>query len=302
MNIPIVFIIFNRPEVTQRTFAMLRTAQPRHLFVIADAPRKNRPDEVRKCAETRRIIDEVDWECQVVKNYAEVNLGCARRISSGLDWVFEQCEQAIILEDDCLPEATFFPFCEELLERYKDDVRVMSISGQNSQMGRSRTSYSYYFSRYSHCWGWATWRRAWQHFDFDMALLNEAYANNLLEDILGDSAAVKRWTTILNKVISGEIDSWAYRWSFACWMHSGLSIISDSNLISNIGFGDESTSTKNKRSKLSMNQTALIEFPLRHPPYVVRNSAADNFVQKRVYERPWHRRLKGSIKKMGQIS
>ena len=298
MNTPVVFIVFNRPEITRKTFSAIKQAQPSRLFVIADAPRADHAGEAEKCLEVRRIVDDLDWKCQVFKNYSEVNLGCAKRISSGLEWVFKQCEEAIILEDDCLPEPTFFPFCEELLARFRHDDRIMSISGQNSQFGRSRTPYSYYFSRYSHCWGWATWRRAWQHFDFDMTLLPEAYARNLLDDILDDRAAVHRWTTLLDKVVSGEINSWAYRWTFACWMHSGLSIISDRNLISNIGFGNSPTNTNNKKSKFSQLQTRALELPLSHPPYMVRNDEADRFVQKEVYNPPRSAQAKKSIKRL----
>lgn len=155
-----VFPIFNRPDVTKKAFNEIRKVQPDILLVVSDGPSHHKQGEAEKCLETRAIIDQVDWDCKVLTNYSDVNLGCAKRILSGLDWIFGNFERAIILEDDCLPDPSFFPFCEELLERYKNDDRVMSISGQNSQFGRSRTSYSYYFSRYAHCWGWATWRRA----------------------------------------------------------------------------------------------------------------------------------------------
>lgn len=297
MNTPIVFIIFNRPEITRKTFSVIQEAKPSELFVIADAPRSHRPGDAEKCQETRRIVEEIDWECKVFRNYAEVNLGCAKRISSGLDWVFDQCEAAIILEDDCLPDPTFFPFCEALLARYQSDQRVMSISGQNCQFGQSRTPYSYYFSRYSHCWGWATWRRAWQHFDFDMTLLPEAESQGLLSHILDDASAVKVWRRLLHRTASGQVSSWAFRWTFACWMHSGLSIIADENLISNVGFGDNSTNTSVKTSRLSEIPTKALSFPLKHPPYVIRNAIADAFVQRHVYDRPWPKRLKKQVRK-----
>ncbi len=180
---PVVVIIFKRTDTTEKVFEAIRLAKPPKLFVIADGPRADHPGEAEKCEAARAIIERVDWECEVLKNYSDTNLGCAKRVSSGLDWVFSNVEEAIILEDDCVPHLTFFPFCEELLEKYRYDTRIASISGQNVQFGRERTNYSYYFSRYNHCWGWATWRRAWQHFDFDMKLWPEIKKGHLLDDI-----------------------------------------------------------------------------------------------------------------------
>jgi hypothetical protein len=168
MDIAVALIIFNRTDTTKKVFEVLRQVKPAKLLVIADAPRHNYPDDIEKCAATRQIIEQVDWNCQVIKNYSEKNLGNKLRISTGLNWVFEQVEQAIILEDDCLPHPSFLPFCEDLLDKYQDDQRIMTRSGNNFQFGRKRTEYSYYFSRYTLIWGWATWRRAWQHYDAEM--------------------------------------------------------------------------------------------------------------------------------------
>ncbi len=165
LETPVAFIIFKRHDLTERVFQAIREAKPKKLLVIADGPRF--PEEAAKCQKTRDIIQQVDWDCEVLKNYSEVNLGCRQRISSGLDWVFSQVEEAIILEDDCVPAPSFFSFCQTLLDYYRDDNRIMVISGDNFQDGQSRTDYSYYFSRYNHCWGWATWHRAWQYWDFN---------------------------------------------------------------------------------------------------------------------------------------
>src|SRR5665648_587346 len=164
LKTPVAFIIFNRPETTRRVFAEIAKARPTKLLVIADGPRATHPDDAEKCAVVRAIIDGVDWDCEVLKNYSDVNLGCKRRVSSGLDWVFDTVEEAIILEDDCLPHPTFFRFCEEMLAKYRDDKRIAMISGDNFQFGKKRTEYSYYFSRYTHIWGWASWRRAWDNY------------------------------------------------------------------------------------------------------------------------------------------
>src|SRR5512139_3287315 len=165
LKTPVAFIIFNRPDTAERVFAEIAKARPPKLLVVADGPRANRSGEAEKCAATRAIIDRVDWDCEVLTNFSDTNLGCKNRVSSGIDWVFEQVPEAIILEDDCLPHPTFFRFCEELLERYRDDERIGMISGDNFQLGQKRTDASYYFSRYNHIWGWASWRRAWRHYD-----------------------------------------------------------------------------------------------------------------------------------------
>ncbi|MFM6024920.1 MAG: glycosyltransferase family 2 protein, partial [Dolichospermum sp.] len=186
LKTPVCFIIFNRPDVTQRVFQKISEAKPPKLLVIADGPRIDKVGEEQKCAATRAIIDQVDWECQVLTNYSDINLGCRKRIYTGLDWVFSQVEEAIILEDDCLPDSSFFRFCEELLEKYRDHPRIMLVCGQNLQFGQQRRNYSYYFSRYSHCWGWATWKSAWQYYDDTMELWPQVRDENWLFDILQD--------------------------------------------------------------------------------------------------------------------
>ena len=165
LRAPVVFIVFNRLDHAAKTFAAIRAQRPRRLFIVADGPRAEHPSDVERCAAVRAVVDQVDWPCDVRRNYAEINLGLKRRVSSGLEWVFDQVDRAIILEDDCLPHSDFFFFCDELLQRYADDHRVWVITGNNFQNGRKRGDAAYYFSKYSHCWGWATWRRAWKHYD-----------------------------------------------------------------------------------------------------------------------------------------
>ncbi len=155
---PVALIIFNRPDTTERVFAEIAKARPPKLFIIADGPREDRPGEAERCASARAIVDRVDWNCEVQKNYSDVNLGCGARPATGISWVFDQVEEAIILEDDCIAHPTFFRFCDELLEKYRDDERIMHIAGNNFQFGNQRTSFSYFFSHHNICWGWASWR------------------------------------------------------------------------------------------------------------------------------------------------
>jgi hypothetical protein len=281
---PVALIIFNRPDTTQRVFETIRQAKPPLLLVVADGPREEKPGEAEKCAAARAIIEGVDWDCEVLKNYSEINLGCRRRVASGLDWVFDTVEETIVLEDDCVPHPTFFRFCEELLDRYRHDRRIMSISGQNVQFGRRRTEYSYYFSRYTHCWGWASWRRAWQHYDLDMKLWSEVRDGNFLSDILEDPKAVKDWTRTFQLTYEEKLNTWDFQWTFACWLQSGLSILSNVNLVSNIGHGRAGTHTSDVSSPYSNMPVEAMTFPLKHPPFVIRDSQADNFTQDTHYD------------------
>jgi len=279
---PIVFIIFNRPETTKRVFAEIAKARPPKLLVIADGPRTDHPDDAEKCAAVRAIIDGVNWDCDVLKNYSDVNLGCKRRVSSGLDWVFDIVEEAIILEDDCLPHPTFFRFCEEMLEKYRDDKRIAMISGDNIQFGRKRTGYSYYFSRYTHIWGWASWRRAWDNYDVDMKLWPEIRDGGWLQGLLGSKISVWYWKNRLENAYKGKIDTWDYQWFFSCWIQSALTIIPNVNLVSNIGFGPDSLHTAEKKVFSNM-KAEPITFPISHPAYVLRESAADYITEKTIF-------------------
>jgi hypothetical protein len=279
MNTPVVFLIFNRPETTRKVFAEIAKAKPSKLLVVADGSRPNCFGEAEKCAETRSIIERVDWDCEVLTNYSEVNLGCKSRIASGLDWVFSIVEEAIILEDDCLPNETFFRFCEELLKRYRDDERIMSISGTNQRFDKLRTQDSYYFSRYNHIWGWATWRRAWQYYDSQMRLWPRIKEEGWLKDIFKEPRLVKFWEKNFESAYAETWNTWDWQWLFACWVQSGLSILPRVNLISNIGFGENATTTMDINSKLAQAAKLPVrpmDFPLQHPSFVIRDAQEDN--------------------------
>lgn len=277
LKTPVVLIIFNRPDTTERVFEAIRQARPPQLLVIADGPRTNRPGEVDRCAAARQIVDRVDWDCQVLKNYSEVNLGCRKRVSSGLDWVFNTVEEAIVLEDDCLPHPSFFRFCEELLEKYRHEDKVMAISGNNFQFGQRRTPYSYYFSQYTHIWGWASWRRAWQHYDLSMSQWPKMQASGWLQKKLQYPEVVRHWSQIFQLAYRG-FDTWDYAWLFTCWLHNGLSILPEVNLVTNIGFGEDATHTKSS-SKLANIPVEAIKTPLKHPPSLDINHLADRFTE-----------------------
>ncbi len=282
---PVAFFIYQRPDTTARVFAEIARARPPRLLVVADGPRLDRPGEEERCAAARTVVDRVDWDCEVLTHFADENLGCRRRISSGLDWVFATVEEAIILEDDCLPHPSFFRFCEQLLKRYRNDTRIAMIGGSNFQPRATRCRYSYYFSRYSHIWGWASWRRAWQEYDGEMRLWPRAREERVLETVLSSPGSVRHWTKVFEAVHGGEIDTWDYQWLFSCWMQNRLSIIPSVNLVSNIGFAEDATHTKSGSPYGNM-LTEAIPFPLVHPPYVAQNKQADEFTQRHVFGPP----------------
>ena len=279
MQTPVVLLIYNRPELTRRAMEPIRKARPRRLFVVADGPRREEPRDAEKCETARAAATEIDWPCEVLIDCASENLGCARRVSSGLDWVFDRVEEAIVLEDDCVADPSFLAFCDQILSRYLRDTRVMAVAGNNFQSGKHRCAHDYYFSRYPHCWGWATWRRAWRHFDFDMEQWSELRDNEFLNGMLMDRAATKYWTRIFDDTRAGRIDSWAYRWTFACWAQNGLTVLPRANLVSNIGFGDEATHTV-RMSRFSCMPTSSLSFPLHHPRSLVRDDRADRYTER----------------------
>jgi hypothetical protein len=279
----VAFLIFNRPETTEQVFEAIRQARPPVLLVVADGPRPDRPGEESHCGATRAVIDRVDWPCEVLKNYSDVNLGCKRRISSGLDWVFSQVEETIILEDDSLPHPGFFRYCEELLDRFRSDERIGMISGDNFQYGRRRTPYSYYFSLYPHIWGWASWRRVWRRYNLEMSNWPEIRDGGWLHDIFQDPRTASFWKDHFDRSHRGKIDSWDYQLFLTLLVHGLLCVAPNTNLVSNIGFGPRSTHTR--RDNFTANLPVFpMEFPLRHPPFVIRDRSADRFEQKTVYD------------------
>lgn len=283
MHTPVALIIFNRPDMTAQVLAQIARVQPRTLLVIADGPRHDRPEDVEKCAAARAVIDRVDWDCAVLKHYSEVNLGCGRRPASGITWVFEQVEEAIILEDDCVPHPSFFRFCAELLHTYRHDERVMHISGNNFRFDLKRMPWSYFFSNLNISWGWATWRRAWRYFDSGVKLWPALRETSWLQEVWEDPRAALYWQKFFDAAYAreGDVHYWDYQWTFACWAHRGLSIVPRVNLVSNIGFGKDATHTKKAHDRRANVPAAEMPFPLRHPPAVQRNREADRIVFRR---------------------
>lgn len=275
LQAPVVLIIFNRPDPTSRVLDAIASVKPRRLFVVADGPRADHPEDERLVAETRALIDRVDWAAEVMTCYSDVNLGCTRRISSGLNWVFEQTPRAIILEDDCLPDPSFFPYCEELLQRYEDATDVQMISGTNAVGARGL--YSYHFSRTFNIWGWATWARSWRDYDEDMRPWLELRETDWLERLLQDEKGARVARVLLDETSEGR-KPWDFHWTFRGWMRGAVSITPSVNLVSNIGFGAGATHQRDASHPQATRPLGSMSFPMTHPPGIEVLKEADRAI------------------------
>ncbi len=273
MATAILLIIFNRPAHTRQVLDALRRVRPGTLLVAADGPRS--AAEAVTCAQAREVMREVDWDCTLLTNFSEMNLGCGIRVYTAIDWALSQFEEIIVLEDDCIPEPTFFCFCEELLAYYRHDERVMHISGNNFQPVQSGEGDSYYFSKYTHAWGWATWRRAWRHFDWALRQWPQLKQTGMLKSWCDDPYEQRYWTEMFERMHRGAPDVWDYQWNCACWAQNGFAILPAVNLVSNQGYGPDATHTKEFGPY--MNRATQPIGHLRHPTMMVRNYEADAF-------------------------
>lgn len=273
-NAPVLLIGFNRPEDTRQVFEAIRAAQPSELFFAVDGARH--PEEQSVVDAVRAIVDDVDWPCEVKTLFRPENVGCKLGVSGAIDWFFEHVEAGIILEDDCVPRASFFPFCAEMLERYEADTRIMHIAGYNHVPDFSwDADYSYYFSQYGYMWGWATWRRAWALYDINLPSFGEVVDKGYLEGALPNRWALKYHLKKIRDAHDGTNDTWDYQWDFVRLTNSGLSIVPHVNMITNIGFGEGATHTISSKNPSTSNPGQDIEFPVRHPPFVVVDAKSD---------------------------
>src|SRR5688572_20455468 len=271
-DVPVLFMVFNRPDTTQKVFEAIRREKPKRLFVAADGPRSNKPGEREKCEEVRAIATSVDWECDVKTLFRKENLGCGRAPAEAISWFFDHVEEGIILEDDCLPSHDFFLYCQELLERFRYDTRVMEIGGNNLLEPEYRDNqYSYYFSNHNMIWGWATWRRAWKMYDFEMNLYKKLRNSQYLECFFHTDQEFSYFKYIFDKTISDikTITWWDYQWEFIRRANAGLTIVPQKNLVINLGLGSNATHTLDAKGPGAELKMETITFPLKHPEFVV---------------------------------
>jgi hypothetical protein len=274
----IIFIVFNRPIQTGRVFEAIRSVRPAHLYVAADGPRQLAGD-VERCEQVRRITQQIDWPCQLKTLFQPRNLGCGVAVRTALDWFFAHEREGIVLEDDCLPSQSFFRYCTELLNAYRNDTRIMSICGSDFLGGKHQCGASYYYSLYHDPWGWATWRRAWKLYDFEMKKWPAFRASAGLKSLSdGRSEFELYWETIFNRMHAGNIDTWDYPFIFSQFAERGLTCRPAINMITNIGHYSDATHTKYGNDSLADLPNFEIQFPLCHPSTVVRDVIADQML------------------------
>ena len=264
LKTPIVLFVFNRPSFAERIFSTIAIIKPSALFIFADGPRENIKDDLILCEQTRKVFDYINWPCKVERIFSKSNIGCRESIPKGLNYAFSLVEECIILEDDCIPEISFFEFCENLLEKYRNETKIMTIGGHRSDGPNEYDSFSYYFSKYPSIWGWATWKNRWEKYDLRMTEWTELRNTNWLNNILSSSKEVAYWYNFFDKMQKG-LDTWDYALFFYCWLHKGLSIRTKVNMISNIGFGEDATHTKSTDHLSIFPMSTNILFPLIHP-------------------------------------
>lgn len=265
-NTAVLFLIFNRLETTKSVFSAIRRAQPPRLYIAADGPRYDRCGEAAKVQEVREYVKKnIDWKCDVKIRFRNQNLGCKYSVSDAISWFFEQEEQGIILEDDCLPSDSFFGFCEELLVRYKDDPEVYLISGDAAGAEACNIHEDYGFCKYPMIWGWASWRRAWAEYDPEMRDW-PVCRNNIIKSISEYRSTRRFWKNTLDLTFHKKIDTWDYQFCYLLFKKKGKCIVPRVNLISNIGFGADATHTRDPSDLAANREIGEIELPLTSSP------------------------------------
>ncbi len=284
-DVPVLIIPFRRPDKIKQVIAALALVKPKYVYVLCDGPRPNNEMEAKQVEEARAISTNLPWDCEIKTNFKETNVGLTPNIVSGIDWFFDNVEMGIILEDDCIPDPSFFSFCAELLEYYKDDKSIMHISGNNFHQGKTYGDGSYFFSHYSHSWGWATWRRAWRLYHEANAHLPEYLNNNRLDELPFTKSAKSFW----HKVLSNT-NIWDSRWLYTTWYFNGLCILPNRNLVSNIGFGHDATHTKEVTAQAFVANQSIEK--IVHPSVKEVSVDADDFTFREMFYVPIYKRIK----------
>ncbi|MGE5426219.1 MAG: hypothetical protein ACM3PZ_04030 [Bacillota bacterium] len=277
METPVLFLIFNRPETTRIVFSAIREARPAKLYIAADGPRAGKTGEKERCIEARSIINQIDWPCEVKTLFRQENLGCKLAISGAINWFFEKEEEGIILEDDCLPDGSFFKYCEEMLDLYRDDENIFMISGNNFYSESINSKWpTHGFVRIPHIWGWATWGRAWKRYSLEMDGLESYLKSEAFNKYWKKRVYRQFWSEMFNQTVKGEIDTWDYSWAYTLFINNGLSVAPRYNLVTNIGFGlgDRTLDKRDKRSRMAISP---MSFPIIKSKSLVRDENADNY-------------------------
>jgi hypothetical protein len=273
-NTPILLLIFNRPDTTELVFNEIRKQKPKYLYIAADGPRKNNTTDADLCEKSIAIATNIDWDCEVKTLLREENLGCGAAPAQAITWFFENVEQGIILEDDCIPNDSFFNYCETLLDKYKESPNLMMICGTSYQPEPLNED-TYYFSKYPHAWGWATWKRGWIKYNFKIDDIDQETITSVIENTFSTNRERKLWKRNLRMIIEG-LDAWDYQWMYFIWKNDGLCITPWQNMISNIGFGPRATHTFD----INSDQSNMIQHEIgeiKHPDFLAVNEKADKY-------------------------
>ena len=290
LDTPILLILFNRPDHTKEVIRTIRKVRPRRVYLAADGPRPGKPEDLEKCEATRKVaLEHIDWECEVKTRFQAQNLGCGQNPSQAISWMLEEEPYGIILEDDCIPNESFFWFCEYFLKKFEDDERIWMVSGTNMNQQWKPEQWDYFFSLIGSTWGWATWRRAWKHYDYHMADWANPQVQELMKNML---------EPLVYKVISMEYQYtyegyykgsvWDFQWNFMRMMNNGLTVMPAYNLVSNVGFGEEATHTKGE-GKIARIPREELSFPLRENPIFIPDFEFDRVISFADDQRLWNR-------------
>jgi hypothetical protein len=272
---PILITTYNRPDTTQKVLDVVSQLKPSTIYISGDGP-KDEEDKKKVGIVRAMTVTQIDWKCKLKVDFAKKNLGLRRRMASAIDWFFEDNKEGIILEDDCVPDTSFFPYCEELLKKYQKNKKIMHITGDNFLEAKKGISKSYYFSKHPHCWGWASWRRAWSKYDDKMVKWPKLRNTGWLKNIVNDRIAEIYWKKVFDLTYADKIDSWAYRWQYSIWLNEGVCINPNKNLVQNIGQGLNATNTKMDK----VESAGKMKFPLKHPKVIQIDERADKITEK----------------------
>ncbi|MGM9512242.1 nucleotide-diphospho-sugar transferase [Larkinella sp. GY13] len=285
LDVPILFLLFNRPDLARQVLERIRQVQPRELFISIDGPRPNHPTDAERVAECLALVDNIDWPCSVHRLIQDQNLGCKKAVSTAITWFFQQVEMGIILEDDCLPDPSFFTFCRENLHYHRNNATILHIGGTNLQNGQWHGDGSYFYSKICHVWGWASWRRAWEKYDGSMSTYPGFRKQNRIADLFSDPKVQEYWTEAFDGVHAGQINSWAYPWCYSIWINNGLCISPNQNLVSNIGFGTAATHTLDDGGSLANVPLEPLN-EIRHPSFLIENLPATEYSNNQYFKKP----------------
>ena len=281
-SVPVLFLVFNRLAPTKKVFAEIKKYKPRALFIASDGPRLGVKSDVLNCAAvTNYLINSIDWDCEVKTLFRQANLGCGKAVSEAITWFFQHVEEGIILEDDCLPNESFFSFCGELLEKYQYDTRISIISGNNfQQIQPMNLKADYYYSIFPSSWGWASWRRSWQGYDLYISDWNTVNQNKLLQFLFKERRFQLWWKHQFDLFYREKLEhTWDFQFHYHAMSRQQYSIIPKANLVSNIGHGPDATHFLNVDNALANLPTYKLSLPLQHPVSFIRNYAADLYIQ-----------------------